>query len=140
MPLTPDWSDIALRLALTVVAGILLGIDRSERGRAAGLRTSLLVCLAAAVAMIQANLLLSTGGKTAESFVKLDMMRLSLGILTGVGFIGAGTILRRGNRIRGLTTAATMWAGTVIGLCFGGGQIALSLLALALTMGALVGL
>ena len=62
MPLTLQWGDIALRLVLTIIAGTLVGIDRSERGQAAGLRTTILVCLAAAVAMIQMNLLMPTAG------------------------------------------------------------------------------
>jgi putative Mg2+ transporter-C (MgtC) family protein len=140
MPLTLEWPVIALRLALTVLAGVLLGINRSERGRAAGLRTTLLVSLAASVVMIQTNLLLSTTGKAPDSFISLDAMRLPLGILTGMGFIGAGAILRRGNLILGVTTAATLWLVTVIGLCFGGGQIGLGLAALALGLLALWGL
>ncbi len=134
MPLTVAWHDIALRLALTVLAGVVIGLNRSERGRPAGLRTTLLVCLAASVSMIQTNLLLTTTGKTPESFAVMDMMRLPLGILTGMGFIGAGAILRRGDRVQGVTTAATMWFVTVIGLCFGGGQHGLGLAALALAV------
>jgi putative Mg2+ transporter-C (MgtC) family protein len=61
-----------------------------------------------------------------------DLMRLPLGILTGVGFIGAGAIMRRGSLVIGVTTAATLWLGTVIGLCFGGGQIALGVAATGL--------
>jgi len=86
MPITLTWHEIALRLALSVVAGGLIGWDRGEHGRPAGLRTTLLVCLAAAVAMIQTNLWLGTVGKAANSFVRLDPMRLPLGILTGMGF------------------------------------------------------
>jgi len=88
MPLTLTWQEIALRLALSVVAGTLIGLDRGEHGRPAGLRTTLLVCLAAAVAMIQANLLLATTGKTSDSFISLDLMRLPLGILTYESFRG----------------------------------------------------
>jgi putative Mg2+ transporter-C (MgtC) family protein len=132
MPVELGWHDILLRLALTVAAGFLLGMDRSERGRAVGLRTSLLVCLAAAVAMIQANILLATAGKSPDSFAVMDVMRLPLGILTGMGFIGAGAILRRDNMVVGVTTAACLWLNTVIGLCFGGGQITLGLAALGL--------
>jgi putative Mg2+ transporter-C (MgtC) family protein len=134
MPLTLQWDDIALRLVLTLIAGTLVGIDRSERGQAAGLRTTILVCLAAAVAMIQTNLLLPMGGRTPDSFVSLDLMRLPLGILTGVGFIGGGAILRRGNMVQGVTTAATLWIVTVIGLCLGGGQIALGMTTLAVAL------
>jgi putative Mg2+ transporter-C (MgtC) family protein len=136
VPLTLAWHEIAIRLALSVVAGALIGLDRGEHGRPAGLRTTLLVCLAAAVAMIQANLLMATRGKTADSFVVLDLMRLPLGILTGMGFIGAGAILRRDDMVRGVTTAATLWFVTVIGLCFGGGQILLG--GAALVLGLLV--
>jgi putative Mg2+ transporter-C (MgtC) family protein len=125
MPLTIHASDIALRLALTAVAGGLLGINRAEHGHAAGLRTTLLVALAAAVSMIQVNLLIVTDGKTATSFSVLDLMRLPLGILTGMGFIGAGAIVRRGGEVSGVTTAAVLWLVTVLGLCFGGGQLAL---------------
>ena len=140
MQVSLEWYEIATRLALATAAGGVLGFDRSERGRPAGLRTTMLVCLAAAVSMLQTKLLLSLKGKTPESFAVMDMMRLPLGILTGMGFIGAGAIIRRGNRTEGVTTAATLWTATVIGLCFGGGQIALGLAALALTIFVLEGL
>jgi len=140
MPLTLTWHEIALRLALSIAAGGLIGLDRGEHGRPAGLRTTLLVCLAAAVAMIQTNLLLATIGKTADSFVTLDLMRLPLGILTGMGFIGGGAILRRDSLVLGVTTAATLWFVTVIGLCFGGGQISLGIAAFVLGMIVLSGL
>lgn len=134
MPLHPTWAEIALRLLLTVVAAAVIGFNREMRGHAAGMRTTILVGLAAAVAMIQANALLSVSGKGADSFGVMDLMRLPLGILTGVGFIGAGTILRRGDLVTGVTTAATMWIVTVIGLCFGGGQLVLGGGATALTV------
>jgi len=132
MQVNPEWHDIALRLLLTILAGTLVGINRSEHGRPAGLRTTLLVCLAASIAMIQTNLLLNTMGKPPSSFVTLDLMRLPLGILSGMGFIGAGTILRRDNLVLGITTAATLWFVTVVGLCFGGGQLVLGSVALAI--------
>ena len=119
------WPAIIVRLILTLLAGALLGVDRSRNGHPAGLRTVLLVTLAASVAMIQMDLLLPTSGKTASSFSVMDVMRLPLGILTGVGFIGAGAILRKGNMVLGLTTAATLWFATVVGLCLGAGQLAL---------------
>lgn len=128
------WYEIVLRLTLTVIAGGLIGFDRGEHGRPAGLRTTLLVCLAASVSMIQVNLLLAMAGKPADSFVTLDLMRLPLGILTGMGFIGGGAILKKGDVVLGVTTAATLWFVTVIGLCFGGGQIALGVAALAIGM------
>jgi putative Mg2+ transporter-C (MgtC) family protein len=117
-----------------MVAGAAIGLNRGVRGHAAGLRTTILVGLAASVAMIQANILLPVGGKTGGSFGVMDLMRMPLGILTGVGFIGAGTILRRDDMITGVTTAATLWVTTVIGLCFGGGQLALGCCATGLTV------
>jgi putative Mg2+ transporter-C (MgtC) family protein len=125
MPLHPTWPDIALRLILTVLACALIGLNREAKGHSAGLRTTILVGLAASVAMIEANILLGTSGKTPDSFANLDPMRLVLGILTGMGFIGGGAILRRGNVVAGVTTAATLWVVTVVGLCFGGGQLVL---------------
>lgn len=119
------WPSIALRLVLTLIGGGLLGADRSRNGHPAGLRTTLLVAIAASVSMIQMNLLIPTNGKPPDSFVVMDLMRLPLGILTGVGFIGAGAIVRRGDMVLGVTTAATLWFATVMGLCMGGGQLVL---------------
>jgi putative Mg2+ transporter-C (MgtC) family protein len=69
-----------------------------------------------------------------DSFVNVDVMRLPLGILTGIGLIGGGAIIRRGDLVMGVTTAATMWLVTVIGLCFGGGQLYIGAAATALAM------
>lgn len=137
MPTNIGWTDIAIRLALSIIAGMVIGYNRTEHGKAAGLRTTLLVCLAASVAMIQVNLLLPTAGRSADSFVMNDLMRFPLGILTGVGFIGAGAIIRRDDIIVGVTTAATLWYVTVIGLCLGGGQIWLGIAATAIGLIAL---
>jgi putative Mg2+ transporter-C (MgtC) family protein len=86
--------------------------------------------------MLQVNLLLPMTGKTSSSFAVTDLMRLPLGILSGMGFIGAGAIVRKDNFVHGLTTAATLWFVTGLGLCFGGGQLALGLV--GLTLGVLV--
>jgi len=129
MPLEPTWPDIAIRLALTMLACAVIGLNRGARGHAAGFRTTILVGLAASVAMIQANILLPLTGKTPGSFAVMDLMRLPLGILTGVGFIGGGTILKKGDLVTGVTTAATLWLVTVIGLCLGGGQLILGIAA-----------
>jgi putative Mg2+ transporter-C (MgtC) family protein len=137
MPLHPTWQDVAVRLILTMLAGAMIGFNRGSRGHAAGLRTTILVGLAASVAMIQANILLSMGGKAADSFGVMDLMRLPLGILTGVGFIGGGVILKRGELVTGVTTAATLWAVSVIGLCLGGGQLGLGCAATALVVATL---
>ncbi|TGS82615.1 MgtC/SapB family protein [Mesorhizobium sp. M3A.F.Ca.ET.174.01.1.1] len=134
MPLHPTWPDLVARLLLTLLAGFLIGLNREARGHSAGLRTTILVGLAAAVAMVQANMLLDVVGKGPDSFVRMDVMRFALGVLTGVGFIGGGAILRRGDLVTGVTTAATMWIMTMIGLAFGGGQYGLGATATVLTL------
>jgi putative Mg2+ transporter-C (MgtC) family protein len=125
MPTTLSWPQIALRILLALLASFLIGFDRDEHGKTSGIRTTMLVCLAATLAMLQANLLMNSNGKPHDSFVVLDLMRLPLGILSGIGFIGAGAILRKDGLVHGLTTAATLWFVTVLGLLFGGGQLTL---------------
>lgn len=140
MPLEIDWQEIAIRLLCTVFAGAVIGFNREGHGRTAGLRTTILVSVAAALSMIQANLLLQTAGKASDSFIVMDLMRLPLGILSGMGFIGAGAILRRDNLVLGVTTAATLWFVTMMGLCFGGGQIGLGFTAMGIGFVTLSGL
>jgi putative Mg2+ transporter-C (MgtC) family protein len=140
MPFHLSWSDAAVRLVCTLIAGLLVGMDRDERGKAAGIRTNVLVCLAASLSMLLANAMLWTSGKNASSFAVLDLMRLPLGILSGMGFIGAGAILRKGDMVLGVTTAATLWMVTMLGLCFGAGKLALGGAGLGLTLFTLWGL
>ncbi|MGO4683784.1 MgtC/SapB family protein [Hyphomicrobium sp. 2TAF46] len=125
MQLHPSVLDITVRLGLTLIATILIGLNRESAGHGAGLRTVVLVGLSACIATSQANILLGVTGKTPDLFATFDVMRLPLGILTGIGFIGGGVILKHGRNVSGVTTAATIWAVTVIGICFGGGQILL---------------
>lgn len=136
MTVTVSTQDIILRLLAAALAGALIGLDRGTRGRTAGLRTNILVCLAAVGAMIEANLTLGVLGKTGSSFTMMDALRFPLGVLTGIGFIGAGAILRRDNIVKGVTTAATIWLVTVIGLVIGGGYFTLgaALVVLALVV------
>jgi putative Mg2+ transporter-C (MgtC) family protein len=121
-------------LVLTAIASAAIGVNRGELDRPVGLRTTMLVALAAAISMIQVNLLLPSAGKPSDSFVMLDLMRLPLGVLSGMGFIGAGAIVRRNDLVQGVTTAATLWYVTMMGLCFGGGQLGLGLAALGLAL------
>jgi len=140
MRLDPTWLDIVLRIVLVVIACGALGFDRGEHGRPAGARTIILVGLSAALAMVAANLLLSTTGKTDAFFTTADVMRLPLGILTGMGFIGAGAILKRGEAVEGLTTASTLWPATTIGILFGAGLHGLGVAASVTGLLVLVGL
>lgn len=122
----PTSLDIAARLALAAAAGLAVGYNREARSHAAGLRTTTFVCVSACLSMVLADLLLMIGGpQEPRSFVRADVLRLPLGVLTGIGFIGAGAIVKRGDGVWGVTTAATIWFMTVVGLTIGAGELAL---------------
>jgi putative Mg2+ transporter-C (MgtC) family protein len=110
-----DWifvGHITLQLILACVLGGIIGWEREQHRRPAGLRTHMLICLGAALMTILSK---SMGGNG-------DPGRIAAQIVSGVGFIGAGTILRQGNAIRGLTTAASLWSVAAIGMAIGFGQ------------------
>jgi putative Mg2+ transporter-C (MgtC) family protein len=114
-------SEIALRMAMALLAGVVVGLERESRGRAAGLRTTVLACVAAALAMIISEILFIESAASGGAW-RPDPARLGAGILTGIGFLGAGTIIRHAHIIRGVTTAASLWFVTVVGLAFGSGE------------------
>lgn len=108
-----------LRIAAALAAGGIIGIERTYRGRAAGFRTYALVCMGSAMAMVIAvfpQSWIAPGMDTAG-----DVSRIVQGILTGIGFLGAGIIVKHGFSIRGLTTAASVWTVAVIGILIGAG-------------------
>ncbi len=110
------------------MAGGLIGLNRGERHHRVGLRTTLLVCLAASITMILVDLFWPLVDRPAE------LMRLIQGIFQGMGFIGAGAIIRRGRLVEGVTTAATLWFATVMGICFGAGYLGLGAAAFGLAL------
>src|SRR4051812_6391896 len=124
-----------LRLGLAVLAGVVVGYERESHGRAAGLRTTMLTCVAAAAAMILSTSIYE-GANIAINW-RPDPTRIAAGILTGIGFLGAGAIVREGKTVRGVTTAAVLWFVTIIGMAFGAGQIVLGLLGLCVALGTL---
>jgi putative Mg2+ transporter-C (MgtC) family protein len=112
-------TEILLRILAATLAGALVGLERETHGRPAGLRTTILTCVASAISMIVSeSLFIESGDNTTW---RPDPARLGAGILTGIGFLGAGTIMRHRNIIRGVTTAASLWFVTVIGLALGSG-------------------
>lgn len=121
-----DWGqlrlwDLCLRLAMATLLGGLIGLERERLDRAAGLRTHSLVAVASALIMI-----VSTYGfpMPADGTVgSLDPSRIAAQVVSGIGFLGAGVIIFRDNTIRGLTTAATLWAVAGVGLAAGGGLL-----------------
>ncbi|CAN7340333.1 MgtC/SapB family protein [Phenylobacterium sp. LjRoot219] len=126
MQLDLTWVDITIRLGLAALAGMLVGYNREARSQAAGLRTTTLVCVAACLAMVLSNLLLQADEPhRADDILRMDVLRLPLGVLTGIGFIGAGAIVRREDAVIGVATAATLWFMTMVGLTLGAGQLVL---------------
>lgn len=104
----------AVRLALALLLGGMLGIERGRKRRPAGLRTYMIVCIASALVMI-------TGQYMVERFGTGDPARLGAQVISGIGFLGAGTIIITSRQVKGLTTAAGLWAAACIGLAVGVG-------------------
>lgn len=119
-------SEVIGRLLLALAAGLIVGYERERHGRAAGLRTTMLVCVSSAMAMILSEHLF-LAALSASSPWRPDPARLAAGILTGMGFLGAGSIIRHEHAIRGVTTAAVLWFVTVLGLAIGSGYWVLGL-------------
>lgn len=120
--------EIAVRLALAMLIGALVGIEREFSHRPAGLRTHMLVALGACAVMITSQMLFCQYrpyGSTA------DPGRLSAQVIAGVGFLGAGTILREGAIVKGLTTAASIWTVACLGIAVGAGYYAVAFIALS---------
>lgn len=125
--------DIALRLGLAAAAGMIVGLERESHGRAAGMRTTMLACVAAALAMILSEYLFYNVPAGVNNW-RPDPARLAAGVLTGMGFLGGGTIIREGTLVRGVTTAATLWFVTIVGLAFGSGHLWLGVTSFLLAM------
>ena len=126
-----EWLEISARLGLAIVIGAVIGINRDLHDKPAGLRTHALVALGAAM------LLMLFGRMIAGVDTDLAATsRVAQGIITGVGFLGAGVILHgaRAHRVHGLTTAAAIWTTAVFGMVCGSGRFALALIAFALVL------
>ena len=118
-----------LRLVLAVAAGAMVGVEREFRGRPAGLRTHILVSLGAAIlSLISLELATLVNAKSGDFAIRVDVSRIAAGMITGIGFLGAGTIIKMGKSVRGLTTAASIWCVASIGMGFGFGFYKLSIL------------
>jgi putative Mg2+ transporter-C (MgtC) family protein len=122
-----------------LVVGGLVGLERSYNGRPAGFRTHALVCLSTALLMLVTVYETRWFPALSQGRIALDPTRLAQGIMTGIGFLGAGTIMKEGLSVRGLTTAASIWITAAIGILVGIGFYYPALLATALTLGVLSG-
>jgi len=130
--------EILIKLSLSLVLGLVIGIEREITNKNAGLRTHILICLGSTVFTI-----LSIHGFTMEALnlsgkIQNDPARIAAQILTGVGFIGGGAVLRNGTNISGLTTAATIWIMSSIGMAIGAGSYELAVVTTLITFLVLV--
>ncbi|UCG77990.1 MAG: MgtC/SapB family protein, partial [Nitrospirota bacterium] len=103
-----ETSDILIRLVLGTVLGSIVGFEREVHGRPAGFRTHLLVCLASVLIMIVSEEYYHLAVMNPD-FIRVDPARIAAGAITGVGFLGAGVIIKSGFNVQGLTTAACLW-------------------------------
>lgn len=113
-------TEIIIRLLLGAVLGGVIGFERQVHGRQAGFRTQLIVCVASVLIMIVSEYYHHLS-KMDPSYIRVDPGRIAAGAITGVGFLGAGVIIRMGLTIQGLTTAACLWMVSAIGLAVGAG-------------------
>ncbi len=137
-----DFSHIMVdmgRLGLAALLGSLIGLEREVHGRSAGLRTQLLVALGAALAMLVSLEFANVYGDELGS-IRVDPARVAYGVMTGIGFLGAGAIISYGIGVRGLTTAASLWCTAAIGLACGFGMYGIAVLGSALVLFALYAL
>ena len=127
--------DVAVKLFLAALAGGLVGLEREKHGRPAGLRTNLLVAVGSCVMVIVSEAFYTKyGGFDAQSMLRIDPSRVAAQIVTGVGFLGAGVILKEGPSVRGLTTAASLWTVAGLGMAFGMGFYSLGAIATVLVL------
>jgi len=114
-----EYFEISFRLVAALLAGGLIGLERSHRGRPAGFRTHALVCLASSLLMLVTVYETHWFPQNASARVIVDPTRMAQGIMTGIGFLGAGAIIKEGLSVRGLTTAASIWVTAAIGILTG---------------------
>lgn len=136
-----ELQSLLMPVGAAVTAGGAIGFEREWRGRAAGFRTHILVCLASCLLMLAA---MTQGDWAFEALpdenIVTDPTRMAHGVLTGIGFLCAGVIFRSGFSIHGLTTAASLWITSAIGLLFGAGLYALGATGTLTTAAILIGL
>jgi putative Mg2+ transporter-C (MgtC) family protein len=132
-----DWVNLCLHLIVALVAGGLIGLERSYHGRPAGFRTHTLVCMASSLLMFVPLYQDRWFSGVPPEMVRIDPTRMAQGVMTGIGFLGAGVIMKEGLSVRGLTTAASIWITAAIGILAGVALYRAVALATVLTLGTL---
>jgi putative Mg2+ transporter-C (MgtC) family protein len=134
--MTPDDLEMVLRLVTALFAGALIGFERSYHARPAGFRTHALVCTASSLLML-VTVYEAHWVRAAADSVTIDPTRMAQGIMTGIGFLGAGVIIKEGLSVRGLTTAASIWITAAIGILAGIGFYFPLFVSVLITLGVL---
>src|ERR687887_833691 len=134
---TLNWDEALLRLALAAALGGAIGFERELRDREAGLRTHMLVCLGSALFTIVSAYGFRGFLTSGDQVIRADPTRIAAQIVVGIGFLGAGAIIRHGLSVRGLTTAATLWVAAAIGIAAGAGYYSGAVIATLVTLFAL---
>ncbi|WP_415034351.1 MgtC/SapB family protein [Azonexus sp.] len=132
-----DLATISAHLVAALIAGGIIGLERSYHGRPAGFRTHALVCMASSLLMLVTLYQWKWLPGVPMDTVRTDPTRMAQGIMTGIGFLGAGVIFKESFTVRGLTTAASIWTTAAIGVLIGVGFYLPAVLATALTLGTL---
>lgn len=132
--------NLIVRLLVSALLGAAIGFERDVHGRAAGLRTHLLVCAGSALFMIISEVAARHFNQGAAGTERSDPTRIAAQVVTGIGFLGAGTILKEGLTIRGLTTAACLWFVAGLGMACGAGLFTLAFYATVLGLFCLISL
>ena len=127
-----------LRLVVAALLGALIGAEREHHGRSAGFRTQLLVGLGSALAMLVSLNFARIFGQGAGWAIRVDPARVAYGVMGGIGFLGAGAIIRYGAGVRGLTTAASLWCTAAVGLACGFGMYLVAAVTTAIVIFALL--
>jgi len=129
--------DLLLRIAVGAALGSIIGLERDRRGRPAGLRTHMVVALASATFMVVSTHFIEHQRYTTDQRIEVDVSRIAASIVTGIGFLGGGAIIRTGITIQGLTTAAGLWLVGAIGMAAGSGMYVVASFSTALGLIAL---
>jgi putative Mg2+ transporter-C (MgtC) family protein len=132
-----EWLDIFTHLLVATMAGGLIGLERTYHGRPAGFRTHTLVCVASSLLMLVTMYQARWFTGAPLDTVRIDPTRMAQGVMTGIGFLGAGVIMREGLSVRGLTTAASIWITAAIGILAGVGLYSGVLIGSVITIGIL---
>src|SRR4051812_17466292 len=123
--------ELLTRLVTAALLGAAIGLEREMKQKSAGLRTNILIAVGSALFTVMSYELAESGGGA-------DPGRLAAQVVTGIGFLGAGAIIRNDSGVQGLTTAATVWVNAAVGVAAGGGKYHLAVIATGITLAALL--